>query len=163
MKLVNYDKNGRILGWYDDTIHKKLPTDVLEVEDEVWNEAISINANYIDIETKKVCVKDFRTPSEKEEDMYKAINKAILHMLDSECVKQGFTGDDKTRPYRAIANYVGYPNCFRDKAEKLGAWIADVFNTAESIKYKVEIGEISTPTVSQVLEMFPEFTEYKGE
>ena len=87
----------------------------------------------------------------------KAFNDAILEYLDAQCNALGFTGDDKTRPYRAVANYVGYDNVFREEAEKLGSWIALTFQTAEQIEADVENGNRDMPTVDEVLVELPAY------
>ena len=46
MKYAHLENNtNKILGWYDDSIHSEIPTPNIEVTDEVWQEAININAN----------------------------------------------------------------------------------------------------------------------
>lgn len=50
----------KLLGWYSPDIHTHIPTPNIEVSDEVWNEAISKNANtYID---GKFVYKDYSSP-----------------------------------------------------------------------------------------------------
>lgn len=63
MKYVHLEKDtNKLLGWYDDSIHSEIPTPNIEVNDEVWQEAININANCY--ENGEFIVKDFRTPEE---------------------------------------------------------------------------------------------------
>lgn len=62
----------RLQGWYDDSIHSKIPTPNIEVSDEAWQEALSINANCY--ENGKFIVKDFRTDEEIEEARVQNIN-----------------------------------------------------------------------------------------
>lgn len=52
----------KLQGWYDKEINPKIPTPNIEVTDEVWQEAININANCY--EDGKFIVKDFRTAEE---------------------------------------------------------------------------------------------------
>ena len=137
MKYAYYDKDYKLKGWYDKEIHSKIPTPNIEVSDLEWKKALSIGANFIDINNNKVIFKNPRTPKEikaiKREQSIQNFNNDILKFLDEICFAAGFTGDNKTRPYRAIANYVGYDNVFRESAEKLGAWIALVFQKSENI------------------------------
>lgn len=59
------EKTNKILGWYDTTIHKNIPTPNVEVSEEEWKIAISINAN---IYTENGFIfKDLRT----DEEIYK--------------------------------------------------------------------------------------------
>ena len=55
----------KLQGWYDSEIHSEIPTPNIEVTEEVWQEAININANCY--ENGKFIVKDFRTDTEIEE------------------------------------------------------------------------------------------------
>lgn len=49
MKYVHYgEKAQEILGYYDDEIHESIPEPNIRITDEQWQEAISINANYIE-------------------------------------------------------------------------------------------------------------------
>lgn len=63
MKYAHLEENtNKILGWYDDTIHLEIPTPNIQVSKEVWQNALSINANcYNDGE---FIAKDFRTYEE---------------------------------------------------------------------------------------------------
>ena len=73
MKYAHLEKNtNRLLGWYSDDIHSKIPTPNIEVTDEVWQEAININANCY--EDGKFIVKDFRTDIEIEKSRVQNIN-----------------------------------------------------------------------------------------
>lgn len=73
MKYALLEKNtNKILGWYDASIHSVIPTPNIEVTDEVWQEALSINANCY--ENGKFIVKDFRTEEELEEARVQNIN-----------------------------------------------------------------------------------------
>ena len=84
MKYAHLEKNtNKLLGWYDSQIHKEIPTPNIEVEDNVWQGAITINANCY--ENGKFIVKDFRTDEEirKEEiNIQIAEAKAYLSSTD---------------------------------------------------------------------------------
>lgn len=71
MKYAHLENN-KILGWYDDSIHSKIPTPNIEVSEKVWQEAININANCY--EKGKFIVKDFRTDEELENARVQNIN-----------------------------------------------------------------------------------------
>lgn len=54
MKYVNIENGtNKLLGWYDKEIHLEIPTPNIEVTDDVWQEALNINANCY--ERCKVC------------------------------------------------------------------------------------------------------------
>ena len=73
MKYAHLEKNtNKILGWYSDDIHSNIPTPNTEVTEEVWQEALGINANCY--EDGKFIVKDFRTPEEIEKSRVQNIN-----------------------------------------------------------------------------------------
>jgi hypothetical protein len=76
MKYAHIEKDtNKLLGWYDDSIHKTIPTPNIEVQDEVWQEAIDQNTNCY--EKGKFIVKDFRTA----EDIQNAkISKAKAYL-----------------------------------------------------------------------------------
>lgn len=64
MKYAHLENNtNKLLGWYDDLVHTNIPIPNIEVSDEVWQEAININANCY--ENGKFIDKDFRTEEEK--------------------------------------------------------------------------------------------------
>ena len=71
MKYAHIENGtNKLLGWYTKEIHSKIPTPNIEVTDEVWQEALNINANCY--EDGKFIVKDFRT----EEELLVEANKA---------------------------------------------------------------------------------------
>ena len=76
MKYAHLEENtNKILGWYNDDIHNIIPTPNIEVSEEVWQEAININANCY--ENGKFIVKDFRTPEEiQEQELQQQIAEA---------------------------------------------------------------------------------------
>lgn len=49
MKYVNYNADtNEILGFYDDSIHKTIPTPNVKISDDEWQKALQIGANYIE-------------------------------------------------------------------------------------------------------------------
>ena len=84
MKYAQLEENtNKLLGWYSDDIHSDIPTPNIEVTDEVWQEALNINANCY--ENGKFIVKDFRTAQEirtAEINTQVAESKAYLASTD---------------------------------------------------------------------------------
>ena len=77
MKYVHYESTtGKILGWYDGTLHKSIPEPNLIVDDEDWEKAIIGNANFLDTETKEMSCVDFRSEAEKKIDALGRLNHA---------------------------------------------------------------------------------------
>ena len=89
MKKVHYNETtNQILGWYSDDIHDVIPTPNIEVTEEVWQEALKINANYIDLETIGFSNRDFRTLEQ--------LKSAKTAEINSKCEKEitsGFKSD----------------------------------------------------------------------
>ena len=76
MKYAHIENGtNRLLGWYTKEIHSKIPTPNIKVTDEVWYEALTINANYY--ENGKFIVKDFRTEEE--------IDKSRIQEIEYKC------------------------------------------------------------------------------
>ena len=71
MKYVHLENN-KILGYYSKDINPAIPKECLEITDEQWQEALSINANCY--ENGKFIVKDFRTSEEIEQQRVDSIN-----------------------------------------------------------------------------------------
>lgn len=72
MKYANLEKNTKkLLGWYSDDVHNAIPIDSIVVEDEIWQEAININANCY--ENGKFIVKDFQIADEIEKHRVSSI------------------------------------------------------------------------------------------
>lgn len=75
------------LGWYPDDIFSAIPIDCIEVTDETYKQAIKINANYYNSETKKFEVKDFRTKNQiEEENLRTKKNEAYRYLKDTDWV-----------------------------------------------------------------------------
>ena len=103
MKYAHLDKENKILGWYSDDIHSNIPTPNIEVTEEVWQEALSINANCY--ENGEFIVKDFRTEEESEQEtqaQFRAERDVLLKEADIEINKLVDLGLDSTewRVYR---------------------------------------------------------------
>ena len=104
MKYANIENGtNKLLGWYDKEIHLEIPTPNIEVTDEVWQEALNINANCY--ENGEFIVKDFRTVEEIEQEpkaQFRAERDKLLVEADIEINKLVDTGLDSTewRVYR---------------------------------------------------------------
>lgn len=104
MKYAHLENNtNKILGWYSDDIHDIIPTPNIEISDDVWQEAININANCY--ENGKFIVKDFRTSEEilkGEQAQFRAERDALLRETDIEINKLEDLGKDSSswRVYR---------------------------------------------------------------
>ena len=82
MKYAHLEENtNKLLGWYSDEIHSEIPTPTIEVTDEVWQEAININANCY--ENGKFIVKDFRTDEEIEKQRIRQIESRCNQSIES--------------------------------------------------------------------------------
>lgn len=96
MKYAHLENNtNKILGWYASEIHTEIPTPNIEVTDEVWQEAIDINANCY--ENGKFLVKDFRTAEELQEQeraQFRAERNQLLIEVDIEINKLDDLGKD---------------------------------------------------------------------
>lgn len=73
MKLLQINKDGKILGWYDDEISHEIPADAIKITDEEFNYALSIFATHYLKE--KFIHNDERTPEQKNEfSAFKLLN-----------------------------------------------------------------------------------------
>ena len=76
MKYANIENGtNKLLGWYDKEIHLEIPTPNIEVTDEVWQEALNINANCY--ENGEFILKDFTTYEQREEQR--------INQIESKC------------------------------------------------------------------------------
>lgn len=96
----------KLKGWYDEEINQVIPTQSIEVTDEVWQEAININANCY--EDGKFIVKDFRTVEEIQQELYnqwKAERQAKVDNIEVELNSVIYQGDEtsQTRIARAVS------------------------------------------------------------
>ena len=82
MKYANIENGtNKLLGWYDKEIHLEIPTPNIEVTDEVWQEAININANCY--ENGEFILKDFRTDKQREEQRIQQIETKCNQVIES--------------------------------------------------------------------------------
>ena len=82
MKYANIEQNtNKLLGWYDKRIHLEIPTPSIEVTDEVWQEALNINANCY--ENGEFIVKDFTTDEQREEQRIQQIEDKCNQVIEA--------------------------------------------------------------------------------
>ena len=82
MKYANIEnRTNKLLGWYDKRIHLEIPTPNIEVTDEVWQEALNINANCY--ENGEFICKDFRTEEEKEKQRVQEIETKCNQVIEA--------------------------------------------------------------------------------
>ena len=106
----------KLQGWYSDDIHSEIPTPNIEVTEEVWQEALSINANCY--ENGKFIHKDFRTDDEKENDRIQNINSYTQSVITKKyplekqsSVNLGIYGDEyKNEMISFISNCITLSN-----------------------------------------------------
>ena len=78
MKYAHINENGKLLGWYSSDINDTIPTPNVEVTDEVWQEALSANANtYQDGSFIYIEPEDTRTYGEKRQFEYPDIGDQL--------------------------------------------------------------------------------------
>ena len=121
MKYAHYDKNtNELLGWYDEEIHKTIPTPNIKVSDEDWSIALENNFNHVD--GNKLIFKE-RTLTQDE------INSQKIVEIDTRLKDIDF---ESVRPLRAINN--GTSNKFdTDKLKALDDEASSL--RAEKVKY----------------------------
>ena len=82
MKYANIEnRTNRLLGWYDKEIHLEIPTPNIEVTDEVWQEALNINANCY--ENGEFIRKDFRTDKQREQQRIQEIETKCNQVIEA--------------------------------------------------------------------------------
>lgn len=65
----------KLLGWYDLEIHTTIPTPNVEVSDDVWQEALKINANaYVG---GQFVAKDYSTPEQVKESRIATLKRQL--------------------------------------------------------------------------------------
>ena len=80
MKYAHIIDNN-LMGWYNTNIHSEIPTPNIEVSDEVWQEAIGINANCY--QDNRFINKDFRTTEEIETRRVALIKAKANEIIES--------------------------------------------------------------------------------
>jgi len=100
MKYAHYNKKtGKLIGYFDDTIHQTIPEPNIQITEEQWQEAIDNGYNYVEAKNKTLSYKDFRTEEEKLNDTKKnKINYLKQNFLET--LKKGYvTSVSKNRFY----------------------------------------------------------------
>jgi hypothetical protein len=82
MKYANIENGtNKLLGWYTKEIHSKIPTPNIEVTDEVWQEALNINANCY--ENGEFIFKDFTTNEQREQQRINQIEAKCNQVIEA--------------------------------------------------------------------------------
>ena len=83
MKYVNFDENGKILGFYDDEIHSTIPKPNVKITDEKWQEALRSGANFYNQKSGAFSFKDFRSKEEILQELKKQMI-TLIHQKKNE-------------------------------------------------------------------------------
>ena len=127
MKYANIENGtNKLLGWYTKEIHSKIPTPNIEVTDEVWQEALNINANCY--ENGEFIVKDFRTEEEKEKQRVQNINSYT----------QSFIYSKYPQPKQSSANLGVYDESYKNEMVAFIKRVVDLSNEAIANGTKAE-------------------------
>jgi len=87
------------------------------------------------------------------DDYKKSLNSKIQILLNRQALNLGYDN------INSIGKYIGYDNPYREQAEGLGTWTANVWATAEQIQQDVLNGDREMPTVDEVLAELPKYGE----
>ncbi len=148
MKYAHYDETTtKILGWYDKDIHKTIPKPNIEVTNSVWEKALDVGANAV--EGDALIVKDFRTPSEIEEDKLKSIQNAIQSTLDNEAKAKGYDS------ILSACSYAGHTNPFQAEGQAFVTWRGLVWEHCYQVLADVQAGTIAEPTIEELIASLP--------
>ena len=127
MKYANIENGtNKLLGWYTKEIHSKIPTPNIEVTDEVWQEALNINANCY--ENGEFICKDFRTEEEKEKQRVQNINSYT----------QSFIYSKYPQPKQSSANLGVYDESYKNEMVAFIKRVVDLSNEAIANGTKAE-------------------------
>jgi gamma-glutamyl:cysteine ligase YbdK (ATP-grasp superfamily) len=151
------DENNKISALEDNADKKYIKDNWIEISELAKNKIKLFGTDEVSDEDYSAEVERIKVEKEIEAKR-KEFNTAIYKYLNDTCSAYKF-GDSKTEPFRAISNYTGYNNEYREIAEKLGAWIAEVFKVAEQIELDVANGDREMPTVEEVLAELPVYGE----
>ena len=127
MKYANIENGtNKLLGWYDKRIHLEIPTPNIEVTDEVWQEALNINANCY--ENGEFIRKDFRTEEEKEKQRVQNINSYT----------QSFIYSKYPQPKQSSASLGVYDESYKNEMVAFIKRVVDLSNEAIANGTKAE-------------------------
>ena len=127
MKYAHIEnRTNKLLGWYTKEIHSKIPTPNIEVTDEVWLEALNINANCY--ENGEFIFKDFRTEEEKEKKRVQNINSYT----------QSFIYSKYPQPKQSSANLGVYDESYKNEMVAFIKRVVDLSNEAVANGTKAE-------------------------
>ena len=127
MKYANIEnRTNKLLGWYDKEIHSKIPTPNIEVTDEVWQEALNINANCY--ENGEFIRKDFRTDEQREQQRIQDINSYT----------QSFIYSKYPQPKQSSANLGIYGESYKNEMVTFIKRVVDLSNEAIANGTKIE-------------------------
>lgn len=169
MKYTNYDiDTKKILGYYTADIHgtstnifdintkeevydiSAIPTPHIQITDAQWQEALSIGANYVDIENNTLLYIDPRTLDDLKKEKIDSINKSC-----EETITAGFGADALGEVY--------YYQSSRDDQINLQSYVTTDIDLPLKCSADNETFEFIEHTALQIKKVFDAFTIYKVE
>lgn len=126
MKYAHLENNTKkLLGWYSDDVHNAIPIGSISVEDKIWQDAITINANCY--EDGKFIVKDFRTVYEIEEQRVSSIKaKAGEIIINRYSIVWQLNHPRTDETYKAEYEWINKIREMSNKAELEGTALEDI-------------------------------------
>lgn len=127
MKIVHYETTTqKLLAWYDKDIHTTIPIPNIEVTDVVWQEALNVGANHVNLDGTLNIV-DFRTVIEIEEQAKVYFTNEVQKHIDEAMVVFNTTNSvvfESLANIDSASNRVGYSKQAECKAFADWAYIA---------------------------------------
>jgi len=153
MKYARYDeKTNEILGYYDDEIHKNIPTPSVSISDEIWRRAVQTNATHIDPLTLELSVKERKLDIEYlRSAKLNELRNWATKMTDKSAISlRGFGIVDGG--YKYLLNVRAMKNNYEDLPQKVFRMFDNSFkeiNLAdlEKIEKAIELGGIMLHTL----------------
>lgn len=155
----------KIQGWYSEDIHTSIPLGCVEVEDEIWQEAININANCY--ENGRFIAKDFSTLEEKMNLALSKLKRNTNYEAPTTCLDiawvGGYDSAQMLNAKRTLCLEMGLESCtFTDaqdidhsltleQAKEVCISVAATFETRRAI-YKMKKRTIELCTTIEELE-----------
>jgi len=157
MKYAYINENNQILGWYDDKIHKTIPTPNIEVTDEQWKTAIDNNHNKVNSDGSTLFF-DFRTADQIAAEQELSYMNAVQDHLDATAQKTKWDNMQSARSAAGIP-LIGDESdveiAMHDDAVKLARWYLKVwaYYYAQLDAIKAEEREVPTNTDAFIEEL----------
>ena len=153
MKYAELDKNGFIIGIYDDLIHKNIPNNSVKINNDIYKKIIKCEVNYYDIINKEFTFKSYISIKEQVNFIKNKIKQFFTNKVKQLLKDNDYDNEGEVALYASNTKSI-----WKDEAKAIQKQIEEIYK----FMYKV-LEQVNEQNYKQFTDDYLQSIYEKGE